>query len=156
VPPLDAAPSCPDVLRRSASSFSTSSFKESSRGGRNRPHRRGYLAGNELLRHRNSSSPAILRPSQPHRRVPGELLVRPPPFPLLLPRRSRRHGRPPEMPGSRSAWAVAQPTRLAWPAYVARAPSVSFSGSNDPGCKKSLQPVFHSRNFRKVANLVKL
>jgi hypothetical protein len=28
----------------------------------------------------NSSSPVILRPSQPHRRVPGEPLLRPPPF----------------------------------------------------------------------------
>jgi hypothetical protein len=44
------------VLRRSPKSSSTSPFKELTRGASNRRHRRGYLAGNELLHHRNSST----------------------------------------------------------------------------------------------------
>jgi hypothetical protein len=110
------------VLRRSPSPSSTSPFKELTRGASNRRHRRGYLTGNELLHRRNSSTLAILWPRRPPRRVLGELLVRPPPFPLFLPRWSARHGWPPAVPGSRSAWAVAQPTRPGWLAYVAAGP----------------------------------
>jgi hypothetical protein len=87
-PPFYAPPRFSEVLRRSPSPSSTSPFKESSRGDRNRRHRRGYLAGNELLRRRNSSTPAILRLRRPPRRVPGELSVLLDPSPLLLPRRS--------------------------------------------------------------------
>jgi hypothetical protein len=120
-PPFRASPCSSEVLRRSPPPSFTSLFKESSRGGRNRRHHRGYLAGNELLRHQNSSSPATLRPNQHHQRVPGELLVRPHPFPLLLPRRSARHGRPLPASGSRSGWAIC-PSRP-WPAKVALGPS---------------------------------
>jgi hypothetical protein len=58
------------------------------------------------------------------------------------------------VPGSRSAWAVAQLTWPGWLAYVARAPSVSFSGSNQPRCKKFLQLIFISEILEKVCNLV--
>jgi hypothetical protein len=81
---VPCSPSPAVVLRRSATPPSSSPPNESSRGGQSPCHRRGYLAGNELLRRRNSSSPAILRPRQPPRRVPGELPVRPPPFPSFF------------------------------------------------------------------------
>jgi hypothetical protein len=84
VPPLDTAPSCPDVLRRSASPSSVSPPKELSHRARSRRHRRGFLAGKPSSPPPNSPPPAVLRPSQPHRRVPGELPVRPPPFLLLF------------------------------------------------------------------------
>jgi hypothetical protein len=62
--------------------------------------------------------PAKPTPPAGSRRAPSPAA----PFPLLLPRRSRRHGRPLEVPGSRSAWAIAQPTRPGWLAYVAAGP----------------------------------
>jgi hypothetical protein len=132
-PPSHALPSPADVLRRSGAPSSTSPLKESSRRALNRRRSRRFLTRNRGPPPPNLMAAAVLRPSRPHRRVPGENPVRPPPFPLLLPRRSRRHGWSPAMPMSRSAWAVAQPTRPAWRAYVARALSVSFRGSKDPG-----------------------
>jgi hypothetical protein len=60
--PFRAPPCSSEVLRRSPLPSSTSPFKELTRGASNRRHHRGYLAGNELLRRQNSSTPAILRP----------------------------------------------------------------------------------------------
>jgi hypothetical protein len=122
VPPFRALPCSSDLLRRSPTSSSSSPPNELSHGGRNHRHHRGYLAGNELLCHRNSSSPAILRPNQAHRQTQGEPPIRPHPFPLFLSRRSTRHGR-----RRRGAWEQvglgrAQPTRLGWPAHVAAGP----------------------------------
>jgi hypothetical protein len=111
-PPFRTPPCSSEVLRRSASPSSISPPKELSRRARSRRHRRGFLAGPELVAAHNSSPPPLLRASRPHRNNQGEPPVRQDPFSLLLPRHSARHGRPPAVPGSRSAWAVAQPT---WP-----------------------------------------
>jgi hypothetical protein len=113
-PPSAAVPCLPQPRRR-AEKFptpsSTSPFKELTRGASNRRHHRGYLAGNELLRRQNSSTPAILRPRRPPRRVPGELPVLLDPSPFRLPRHSSVPGRPSPVTGSRSGWATPQPTR---------------------------------------------
>jgi hypothetical protein len=106
-PPSCAFLSPADMLRSSVAPPSSSPSKELTRGGRSRRHHHGYLVRNELLCCQNSSSLAILWPSWPCRRLPGEPLVWPPHFPLLLSRRSRRHGRPLPASGSRSGWAIA-------------------------------------------------
>jgi hypothetical protein len=120
----------PDVLRRCAALPATSPSKELTRGAFNRRRHHGFLAGNRPPPSSNSSSLAILRPGRPPWRVHGEPPVRPPPFLLLFPRRCARHGRPSPATESRSAWAVAQPTRPAWPSNVAMGPAVSGLGSS--------------------------
>jgi hypothetical protein len=143
------------MLRRSASSSSISPPKELSHRARSRRHRRGFLAGKPSSPPPNSPPPAILRPSQPHQRVPGELLVRPPPFLLLFSRRSRRHGRPPACLGAgRPGPCPADQASLASNVAL-RAPLVSCSGSSDPEYKRFLRAYFVSRKFRKMLELVK-
>jgi hypothetical protein len=134
-PPLDATPCSSEVLRRSPSPSSASPPKQSSRGGRSSRRHRCFLARNRAASPPNSPPPARLRLSQHHQRVPGELPVLLDPSPFLFPRRSARHGWPPAVPGSRSAWAVAQPTWPGWPAYVARAPLSASVGQTNPGVK---------------------
>jgi hypothetical protein len=89
--PFCTPPCSSEVLRRSASPSSISPLKELSRRARSRRHRRGFLAGPELVTAQNSSPPAILRASLPHRSTQGEPPVCQNPFSLLLPRRSTRH-----------------------------------------------------------------
>jgi hypothetical protein len=81
------------VLRRSVSPPAASPSKELDRGASSSRHHRGFLARPELVAAQNSSPPALLRASRPHRSTQGEPLVHQDPFPLFLSRRSARRGR---------------------------------------------------------------
>jgi hypothetical protein len=122
------------VPRRSASPSSISPPKELQPLAWNHRRRRRFLARNRPSLPPNSSSPAILRRGRPPRRFPGELPVRPPPSLLLFPRRSHRHGRPPAVPGSRSAGQRPRPT---WPGW----PTMWPSGPLSQSLRVSLTPV---------------
>jgi hypothetical protein len=62
--------------------------EESSRRARSRRRFAGFPRRYRVTPPPNSSPSAILRPSRPHRRVPGEFSVRPDLFPRLAVRRS--------------------------------------------------------------------
>jgi hypothetical protein len=76
------------VLRRSAVPPEVSPAKESSRRARSRHRFAGFPRRYRATPPPNSSPPVILRPSRPHRRVPGEFPVRSDLFPRLAMRRS--------------------------------------------------------------------
>jgi hypothetical protein len=83
-PSSRAAPCSSEVLRRFPLPSAVSLSKKLEPLARNRRRRHGFLTGNRPPPPLNSSSPAILRPGQPPRRVPGELPIRLPPFLLLV------------------------------------------------------------------------
>jgi hypothetical protein len=147
-PPYRDLPSPAVVLRRSATSSSTSPLKESSRRALNRRRSRRFLAGNRGPSLPNSPPPAVLRPNRDHRRPQGECPVRPPPFPLRFSCRSAVPGRPSPVTGSWSCWALlSRPGQPGLPCGP-RAPLVIGPGSKDPGYKKFCYSFLISENFR--------
>jgi hypothetical protein len=87
---------CPPLPLRSAEKLRLAALFLPAQGiARSRRRFAGFLARKLSSPPPNSPPPAVLRPSQPHRRVPGESLVRPYPSPRLAARRIAGHGRPP-------------------------------------------------------------
>jgi hypothetical protein len=109
------------------------SSEESTRRDRSRCRRRRFPTDYRAPPPPNSSPPALLRPSRPDRRPPGEFLVLVDPFLCLFPRCSAAHIWSPAG-AHRRAVAVLAP----WPAWPLRwtpGPPVSDRGSNRPRYK---------------------
>jgi hypothetical protein len=128
-PPFRATPTLSELAPSTASPPSSSLPKESVETALNRRHHRRFSPENCELPPPNTPPSVPLRPNRAHRRPPGELLDRLDLFPLGLSRRSAVPGHPSPAPGSRSAWAVAQPPWPGWPVLWPQGPLASLCGS---------------------------
>jgi hypothetical protein len=151
--PFRASPASAGMPKSSASPPVASLPKESSPRASSRGRRRHFPRRYPSSAASNSPPTALLRPSRHHPRAPGEALILVDPSPLRFSRRSAVPGRPSPVTGSRSGWALPQPTRLAWPPTWSLGPLWSAGlGQNDHGTKKFLQPFSISENSRNLQN----
>jgi hypothetical protein len=148
--PFRAALASTDELGSSATSFLLFLCEESSQNVRSRRHHRRFPRRYRATPPPNLLPPAILRPSRPHRRVPGEFPVRPDLFPRLVVHRSAApldHWR---LPAMAMAVLATTPGRST---CGPRAPQSAGLGQVDPGYKKFCI-CFLSRNIsEKYQNL---